>query len=395
MSEAPLQPSATAPAPLAPGGILGILGGGQLGRMTALAARRLGYSVHVFEPEAGCPAGQVADREINAPYSDQAALRDFASGVDRITLEFENIPASVFDVLEPLRPVFPNQRALHICQHRQREKTFLRDHGFTCASFAVVASAEELADAHRAMGDDAVLKTAAFGYDGKGQIRLHGENQDYAAIWKALAAQVGVLEKWIHYERECSVICARSTGGETRAFDPVDNEHRNQILHCTSAPSSLPRPVQQEAQRVAIALAEALDVIGLLAVEFFVTHGGDLLVNEMAPRPHNSGHHTLDAGLTSQFEQHVRAVCGLPLGDTRLLSPAVMVNLLGDLWPSAQQAPDWTPLLSDPTLKLHLYGKKAARPGRKMGHFCVLDPDRTTALQRAHKHFDGLNPSTD
>ncbi len=374
-----------------PGGRLGILGGGQLARMTALAARRMGYRVHVFEhPDADASAAPVCEEVFRAPFDDAAALARFAAGVDVVTLEFENIPADALRAAADHGPVRPGPEVLEICQHREREKRFLERHGFPHAPFRVVASLEELHGAVAAIGLPAALKSAAGGYDGKGQARLT-PGAGVAEVWRAWSAGVpgarGVLEGWVDFAAELSVICARNGRGEMRSFPVFENEHARHILDVTIFPGRFPPEVARRATELAEAVTAALRVEGLLAVEMFLTRGGEVLVNELAPRPHNSGHVTLDAGLTSQFEQHVRAVCGLPLGDPAPLRPAVMVNLLGDLWPTAAGgeggAPDWTPVLREPAAKLHLYGKQRARPGRKMGHFTVLGTDVETTLAKA------------
>lgn len=362
-----------------PGSVLGILGGGQLGRMLAIAARRMGYRVHVFEPSPDCPAGQICDLEVNAPYTDTDALVEFAKGVDVISFEFENIPKAALDTVSALRPVRPRGEVLHICQNREREKLFLQAHGFPCAPFHVVDSAAALATALGELGTPSVLKTADFGYDGKGQIKISaGANP--ASIWASFGAPRGVLEAWIPFQAELSVVCARGTDGQTVPFPPSENIHRNHILDLSIVPARLAPEVLAEATRLACAITNALDVTGLLAVEFFLDADGRLLVNELAPRPHNSGHFTFDACATSQFEQQLRAVCGLPLGSPELLKPVVMLNLLGDQWKNGE--PDWSRVLSDPMAKLHLYGKSDARPGRKMGHICLMADSTTDALSR-------------
>lgn len=359
--------------------MLGILGGGQLGRMLAIAARRMGYRVHVYEPSPDCPAGEICDLEINAPYSDTAALGEFARGVDVLTFEFENIPKAALETVSTIRPVRPRAEVLHICQNREREKLFLQSHGFPCAPFRVVDSANSLAQALDELGFPSVLKTADFGYDGKGQVKLT-PGADPAEVWKSFGAPRGVLEAWIPFKAELSVVCARGLDGSTVSFPPSENIHRNHILDLSIVPARLAPEVLAEATRLACAITSTLDVTGLLAVEFFLDADGRLLVNELAPRPHNSGHFTFDACATSQFEQQLRAVCGLPLGSPELLKPVVMLNLLGDLWKNGE--PDWPSVLSDPMAKLHLYGKSEARPGRKMGHICLMADTTTEALER-------------
>lgn len=359
-----------------------MLGGGQLGRMLALEAARLGYRVHVFEPESGCPAGQVCVHQTNAPYTDDAALRAFAAGVDVVTYEFENIPLAALETVAEIVPVRPRGEVLHICQNREREKTFLRAHGIPCAPFWVIDSAAELAAALAQLDDGGgVLKTADFGYDGKGQMRVRSLD-DPAATWARFGGHRAVLEGWVDFTHELSVVCARGLTGETRTFPVVENRHTNHILDYSIVPASVPTAVQAEAYAMAARIAEELDVVGLITTEFFLTRDGRVLVNELAPRPHNSGHFTLDACVSSQFEQQVRAVCGLPLGSPELLRPVVMLNLLGDLWRNGEP-PAWADILAEPDVTLHLYGKRTARPGRKMGHLCVLADSASEALARA------------
>ena len=360
-----------------PGGTIGILGGGQLGRMFALSARKMGYRVHVYEPSPDSPAGQTADVEVNRPYDDLAALREFAQGVDVITYEFENIPVSVLEALEGLVPLRPGREVLHVAQSRRREKEFLARHGFPVVPHRIVASLAEFEAAVAALGRPSVLKTVDFGYDGKGQQPVR-EGDDLVAIWKNHGAPTGVVEAWLTCRAELSVLVARSLDGQAKTFPVTRNDHRHHILDLSIAPPDLPSEAVAEARKVALALAEQFKLVGLLAVEFFLTEGGQVVVNEMAPRPHNSGHYSFDACVTSQFEQQLRAVCGLPLGETTLLSPVVMRNLLGDLWAAGE--PPWDKLLALPGLKLHLYGKASARPGRKMGHYCVLAPSVGEAL---------------
>ncbi|MCD8482805.1 MAG: 5-(carboxyamino)imidazole ribonucleotide synthase [Verrucomicrobia bacterium] len=364
---------------IAPGATIGMLGGGQLGRMSLLAGRRMGYKFVVLDPSPDAPAAVLAEHVITADFADTAALDQLASLCDVVTLEFENIPASAIEYLQRKVPVYPGVKALHICQNRRREKSFLQDNGFPCAKFAVVHSAEELAQARIELGHPCVLKTADFGYDGKGQRKLNVEdNSD--EVWSSMGAPVAVLEQWISYTGEYSVICARSQTGECVTFPVAHNVHRNHILHTSTVPCGLDAKLLAEAQQLGQQLADRLEVVGLLAVELFLTANG-WLVNEMAPRPHNSGHYSFDACLTSQFEQHIRAIAGLPLGDTRLLRPVAMVNLLGDVWQKGE--PDWKLLLSHPCAKLHLYGKSDARIGRKMGHYCVLAASPEEALASA------------
>lgn len=372
-----------------PGATIGLLGGGQLARMTALAARPLGYRVHLFDPHPEPPAGVVCERVFRAPFDDAVALEGFARSVNVATLEFENIPVEALERIERHVPVRPRGAVLQITQHREREKIFLRDHGFPCAPFRVVNSPAELSAALAEVGSRAVLKTAEFGYDGKGQRKIE-PGEDPIVAWRDWSGDAtearshrGVLEAWIDFEAELSVICARRPGGEMVTFPVSENQHENHILAISIAPGRFPPEVHREAEALARAIAEALQVEGLLAVELFLTKSGALLVNELAPRPHNSGHFTINACVTSQFEQHARAVCDGPLGDTHQHSPAVMVNLLGDLWPEPQLAPDWSPILRAPAAKLHLYGKRVAKPGRKMGHVTFLAETIDEALKQA------------
>jgi len=329
----------------------------------------MGYRVHAFEPHPDSPAGQISDVEINAAYTDSSALERFARQVDVISFEFENIPLSAINEVANLRPLRPRGEVLHICQNREREKAFLFQKGFPHAPFAVVDSAESLKAALERIGTPSVLKTADFGYDGKGQMKLEGV-VDFKRVWQEFSAPRGVLEKWIPFESELSVIVARGLDGRMLAFPPSENLHKRHILDISIVPARFSPSVCEAAVQIASDITASLDVVGLLAVEFFLARDEELLVNELAPRPHNSGHYTFDACVTSQFEQQLRAVCGLPLGSTALLTPVVMWNLLGDLWKDRE--PDWGVILSDPRAKLHLYGKAEARPGRKMGHVSVL-----------------------
>lgn len=363
-----------------PGSTVGVLGSGQLGRMLTLAAKRLGYRVHVFSPQLDTPAGQVADLEITADYTDLAALRRFAQGVDVVTLEFENIPAQALMVLQQQVSVYPQPAVLEITQHRLREKRFLSDLGIPVAPFLPVNTLGDLQTGLDQLGLPAVLKTAGFGYDGKGQLRLETQAQAVAA-YQAFAGQACVMERFVDLEREISVIVARQTNGCFQAYRPVENRHHHHILDLTLAPAQLSEHLEQQALAVSRQIAEALDLQGLLCVEFFVTRQGDLLVNELAPRPHNSGHYTIEAAVCDQFEQQLRAVCGLPLGDPLLRQPAAMANLLGDLWIDGE--PDWASVLALSPVYLHLYGKQQARAGRKMGHITALADSAEAAGQLA------------
>ena len=355
--------------PLSPGATSGILGSGQLGRMAALAAAPLGYRCHVYGPEAGAPANQVCDAATVAAYDDTAALTQFAEAVDVVTFEFENIPLSTVEVLAAKVPLRPSAAVLSICQHRLREKDFCNSVSVPTTDYRAAEDVESLTAAVQTIGRPCILKSAELGYDGKGQVRITAET-DLAEAWAAMrghAAQaIGVVEAIVEFRMEISVIVARSADGSLRSYVPVENRHKNHILDETIAPANLPADLSDRAEAIARHLAKEIGLVGLLAVEMFVTHDDKILVNEMAPRPHNSGHWTLDACITSQFEQFIRAVAGLPLGSTERLCDAVMKNLLGD------EADDWLKILQDPGNKLHLYGKAEARPGRKMGHVTRL-----------------------
>ncbi len=352
-----------------PGATLGVMGSGQLGRMFAIAARRMGYRVHTFSPDYDTPTGQVADREVTAGYGDEAAVRDFAKGIAVLTFEFENVPSQTVEWASEHCPVRPSGKVLHICQHRLREKEFLAGAGIPVAPFRKIESAAQLASAAAEIGMPGVLKTAAFGYDGKGQRKLRA-GDDLAEAWRPFEGQPAVLEKFITFEREISVIVARGIDGSVTTWPVCENEHANHILDVTVCPARVPDAVAARASELARSIALALDLVGVLAVEMFLMNDGGIVVNELAPRPHNSGHFSFDASVTSQFEQQVRAVCGLPLGSTESLRPAAMANLLGDLWAGGE--PDWAAAAAFPDVKIHLYGKTSAKPGRKMGHLTAF-----------------------
>jgi 5-(carboxyamino)imidazole ribonucleotide synthase len=364
MDQAPLDP-------LAPGAVIGVLGGGQLGRMAALAAARLGYRCHIFCPEPEAPAYQVTDLATRAPYDDETALAGFAQEVDVVTFEFENIPFQTVDFLAGRVPVRPRPEILRICQNRVREKDFCRSIGVPTAAYAAVAGPQDLDRAVARVGRPCVLKTAEMGYDGKGQAMI-GAKDDLARAWHTTADAAtsagAIAEAFVDFRLEISVLVARAADGTCRTYDPVENRHRNHILHQTIVPAPIAPETAEHALEIARRLAQELDLVGLLAIEMFVTQDGDVLVNELAPRPHNSGHWTLDACLTSQFEQFIRAVAGLPLGGTARLADGVMTNLLGE------EAERWREILAEPEAKLHLYGKHELRPGRKMGHVTRLKP---------------------
>lgn len=356
-------------APLPPGSRIGILGGGQLGRMTAMAAARLGYRSHIYCPSDDEPALQVAETRTIAAYDDPTALDAFARVVDVATFEFENVPAATVERLAARVPVRPGWKALHIAQNRLREKDFLRGVGVPTAEYREVGSLDALARSVLDLGRPSVLKSAMYGYDGKSQALI---KPDVALdeAWGAIKAEVGILESFVDFTAEISVIVARGLEGTMASYDPVENRHVNHILDTTIAPAHIEEHLMMQAEALARHIAESLELIGLVAVEMFVTTEGRLLVNELAPRPHNSGHWTIDACATSQFEQLVRAICGLPLGSTERHSDAVMKNLLGDT------VEDWLKILHEPGAALHLYGKTKARPGRKMGHVTRLSPRR-------------------
>jgi 5-(carboxyamino)imidazole ribonucleotide synthase len=337
--------------------------------MFAIAARRMGYRVHTFSPETDTPTGQVADVEVQAAYEDLDAVRDFTRHVHVVTFEFENIPVETVDAVAEHVAVRPSGAVLHTTQHRLREKTFLARGGFPVTPFRPVRSLDDLKTAARDLGSPAVLKTAGFGYDGKGQAKIHSLKEAEAAL-QALNGQEAILEAFVDFEREVSVVAARGVDGSFAHYGVIENAHRHHILDVSIAPAMVSSKIAREAVDITRSLLEALEVVGVLCVEFFLTRDGKLLVNELAPRPHNSGHLTFDACVTSQFEQQLRAVCTLQLGSTAQYRPAAMANLLGDLWQHGE--PNWAAACGFPEVKLHLYGKLIPRPGRKMGHLTAL-----------------------
>ena len=380
------------PRVIPPGATLGVMGGGQLGAMFAMAAKRMGYRVEAFSDVADCPAAHHCDRVHVGSYDDPAALVAMARGLDVLTFEFENVSAEPLKALAGVVPVRPAPEVLFTTQDRGREKAFLVREGLACAPHRLVRSREELHAALAALGLPAVLKTAAFGYDGKGQRKLDAGagSREIDAAWEALASGgltggagdcVLIVEGWIDFDCEISVVAARGIDGSTAVFAPTRNHHRHHILDISSVPAGLPAAVLDSAREMAAAVLEKLDVVGVACVEFFVTRDGRVLVNEIAPRPHNSGHLTIAACETSQFEQQVRAICGLPLGSTSQLAPAAMANLLGDCWNDGE--PDWSAALSIPGVSLLLYGKSEPRPGRKMGHLTALADSVEEAVARA------------
>jgi 5-(carboxyamino)imidazole ribonucleotide synthase len=400
--------------PLPHGAVIGVLGTGQLGRMFTDAAHALGYQVAILGPDADrSPAGQVADLAITAPYTDTNALDELARVARVVTVEFENIPRSALDHLAARVPAKPEPRVLHICQHRLREKSWLRSNGFPHAEFVPVASRAELDDALAVTGTPAVLKTAAFGYDGKGQVKLERDS-DLDAAWASLGTgpasvdddglpeAAGIVEAFVPFVKEVSVVVARNGHGETRAFPVCENEHHRHVLAVTRIPGDLPTDVAARAQAYATQIAQALRVEGLLTVEFFVTADHELIVNELAPRPHNSGHPTIDCCASSQFAHHVRAITGQPLPPVKQTAPALMANILGDLWfrPDGSTAePDWNALRSLPGAHLHLYGKSQPALRRKMGHLTVigdLAPDVEACIRTLgiEQRFEAPRPPT-
>jgi 5-(carboxyamino)imidazole ribonucleotide synthase len=362
-----------------PGATLGLLGGGQLGRMFTVAARTLGYGVTVLDPDPLAPAAQFATAHLEAAYTDAQALGELARTCAAVTTEFENAPADALDSIAARTVVRPSGSAVAVAQDRRREKGFLGERGFPVGAWAAIDEPEDIDRALAAVKLPALLKTARFGYDGKGQARIDSRADLARAFdrWKHVPC---VLEELLALQGEISVVLARTADGEVAVFPVAENHHANGILDITIAPARIPEALTQEATALATRLATELAYEGVLAVEMFVV-GGRLLLNEIAPRPHNSGHYTIDACRTSQFEQQVRVLCGLPLGDPSLHTPAVMVNLLGELWNSGD--PTWQYVLKHAGAHLHLYGKREARPGRKMGHVTVCEPTLERALEVA------------
>jgi len=366
---------------LFPGATLGVLGGGQLGRMFCMAARNMGYRTVVLDPDAGSPAAEVADQHIQADYLNTQALSEMAELCDAITTEFENVPAESLKFLSARKPVHPSAESVAIARHRTQEKDYAREAGLSPAPYALIQSPADFSAAIKITGLPAIIKTTTLGYDGKGQQIVKNEQQLQAAF-DDLGKRECVLERKMDLALEVSVLLARNSQGQVACYPPAENEHRNSILHQSIVPARVDSRLAEKAKTQAIGLANALDYVGVLTVEFFITTDDQLIFNEMAPRPHNSGHYTMDATVVSQFEQQVRVMCGLVPGDASLISPVVMINLLGDLWPV-----NWQTCLDEPSLKLHLYGKHEARPGRKMGHFNLLSDDIESAIQSAERVF--------
>ncbi|MBC7901601.1 MAG: 5-(carboxyamino)imidazole ribonucleotide synthase [Saprospiraceae bacterium] len=360
-----------------PGSTIGIFGSGQLGRMFAIEARKMGYSVHTYSHGSDTPTGQVADFETCSEYADLDAVRAFAQSVDVVTFEFENVPSATVEAAAEFTGVHPKGEILYMTQNRLREKNFLVANGFPVTPFRHVKILDDLKNGAMEIGFPCILKTAGFGYDGKGQSKIKSA-EDLADAFSGLNGADGVLESFVEFEKEVSVVCARGQNGNFVHYGVTENEHASHILDVSFAPAIVTERIFNEAVEIALSLAETLEYVGTLCVEFFVTKDEKLLINELAPRPHNSGHLTFDACVTSQFEQQVRAVCGLPLGSTEFHKPAAMVNLLGDLWQKGE--PDWAAALAMPEVKLHLYGKTDPRPGRKMGHITALDDTIENAI---------------
>ena len=367
-------------APILPGATIGVLGGGQLGRMLAIEAKKMGYRVHVFSPTYDSPAGQVADLEIQADYNDEQAIQAFARHVDVITLEFENVPVKALQLAMEFAPVYPGPDPLRITQNRIREKYFLQSNGYPVTPFMEVCSLGELKVAFQEI-KKGVLKTSEFGYDGKGQEKV-GEGSNLKAIWERLDASELILESWVEFDFEFSVIGARNQAGAVAVYDPIQNDHRNHILDVSFAPAKISSERATDAKNLVSQLMQDLDYVGVLCVEFFACKDGTFLVNEIAPRPHNSGHLTIEAFQTSQFEQQLRAICGLPLGSTCQIKPAAMANLLGDIWNNDQ--PRWDLGICIPSVSLHLYGKSIPSNGRKMGHITSLGSTVEEAIEKVN-----------
>lgn len=368
--------------PILPNSTIGVFGGGQLGRMFAIEARKMGYRVHTFSPGSDTPTGQVADIETQSAYDDLDAVREFARAVDVVTFEFENVPSNCVEAAGHFVDVFPRGEILHITQNRLREKAFLSENGFPVTPYRHVRSLNDLNDAIESLGTQCVLKTAGFGYDGKGQSKIKSA-VDIESAFEKLSGREAVLEAFVDFEKEVSVVCARGQNGDFEHFGVIENSHVNHILDISLAPALVSEKTYREAVEITRSVAETLDYVGTLCVEFFLTKDERLLINELAPRPHNSGHLTFDACVTSQFEQQLRAVCGLPLGSTEFYRPAAMANLLGDMWEKGK--PNWIAALEIPEVKLHLYGKIEPRKGRKMGHLTTTATSAEKAVETMKK----------
>lgn len=377
-------PEATPNAEINPGALIAILGGGQLGRMTAMAARTMGYRVRVMDPEPNCPAGFVVDETVVGRWDDVDAARRLASGADAVTLEIEQIGVDALRVVEGLAPLRPGVEPIRIIQDKTLQKPWLAENGFPVGPFRVAQSEAELREAVAALGGDVFVKTGRGGYDGRGQVRIQqGDGADLGVAWRALGGRPAVVEKALDLDCEISVMAARSPSGEVRAFPAARNHHENQILAWSVLPAGVAPELESRAESLAADLIARLDLVGLLCAELFVTRAGELFVNELAPRPHNSYHQSERGCATSQFEQLVRAVCNLPLGSTELIAPCAIANLLGDLW--LGQEPNWSAALQVPGVRLHLYEKHTPRPGRKMGHLSAVGATAEQALERVRE----------
>lgn len=370
---------------ISPNSTIGVFGSGQLGRMFAIEARKLGYRVHTFSPDSDTPTGQVADIETTANYDDLYEVRSFAKSVDVVTFEFENVPSATVAAAAEFVDVHPRGEILHTTQNRRREKEFLAGNGIPVTPFRTITNLDELRVAVSELGVPCVLKTAGFGYDGKGQSKITSLD-DVELAFDKLVGQECVLEAFVDFEKEVSVVCARSQTGEFVQYGVIENEHANHILDVSLAPANISTKVVDDAVAMTREIAERFGYVGTMCVEFFLTLDESLIVNEIAPRPHNSGHLTFGPCVTSQFEQQLRAVCGLPLGSTEFYGPAAMANLLGDVWAGGE--PDWAAALSDPRVKLHLYGKSEPRVGRKMGHLTAIaeTAEHATLAVRTARH---------
>jgi len=372
---------------------IGVLGGGQLGRMLSLDARRMGYKVLTWTGGDRSGAAATADQLLDDSFDDQVALKKFTDKVNVATVEFENLPQATLEAVEKHIPMYPNSKAVSICQHREREKAFLSENGFSCAKFRIAKDIESFKSGLLELNAEVIVKTAEFGYDGKGQLKLTSGLSDLEIneAWKSFGGGRVVIEECISLETEVSVLVVRNKDGQVASYDPVENIHRNHILDISIVPARIPDNFLSEAKRLALEISETLNYVGVLAVEFFISSDGRLLVNEIAPRPHNSGHHTINACVCSQFENQARAISGVPLGSTRLLSPVIMMNLLGDLWPEKHSSPDWSAVTNIPGASLHLYGKREARKGRKMGHISILGntlEEVTLKINSVRKEFN-------
>ncbi len=379
---------------MSPGGDnwIGVLGGGQLGRMLSLDARRMGFKVLTWTGGDRSGAASTADQLLNEPFDDPNALDKFTSKAQVATIEFENLPRKTLEAVEKRIPLHPDSKIISTCQHREREKTFLSDNKFNCVNFRIAEDFDSFMKSLTELDHNVVVKTAEFGYDGKGQIKINQtlDKESLVKIWETFGNRRVVIEELVSLEKEFSVLVARSSVGEIAVYDPVENIHRNHILDISIAQARVSHRTLDKAKQIALAIAEKFNYVGILAVEFFLSADGRLLVNELAPRPHNSGHHTIDACLCSQFENQVRAITGLPLGSTKLVSNVIMMNLLGDLWSNETTPPDWSNIMKTKGASLHLYGKKEARIGRKMGHANFISENLDETIKAVNLTRNGL-----